>query len=67
MAAELRASHERLWRWVRETPEDLHRFVAPHPILGPLDGILWIRFLAVHTKRHSKQAEEIRSEVSGRR
>ena len=27
---------------------ELRRFVAPHPVIGPLDGWQWGRFLALH-------------------
>jgi hypothetical protein len=60
MAAVLGASTDGLINWARATNANLRDFGAPHPLLGQLDGMQWIRFLALHTDRHAKQAEEIR-------
>lgn len=38
---------------------ELRRFVAPHPVLGPLDGCQWGSFLALHLQRHMEQIEEV--------
>jgi hypothetical protein len=43
----------------RDAPEDLRRYGAEHPILGPLDGVQWGLFLAGHLDRHLAQMEEI--------
>jgi len=33
--------------------------VAPHPRLGPLDGIQWMLFLGAHAERHARQVTEL--------
>ena len=59
MAEALRASVRGLAEWAGGVSADLRGYGAHHPVFGPLDGIQWIRFLAIHTDRHAKQAEEI--------
>lgn len=38
---------------------DLRCYVAPHPVLKNLDAYQWLVFLAGHSERHVRQAEEI--------
>jgi hypothetical protein len=64
MTSAIRAATSGIVAWVRETPADLRAFGLPHPIFGPLDGIQWINFLALHTDRHAKQALEIRVDLA---
>jgi hypothetical protein len=42
---------------------DLRRFVAPHPIAGPLDARQWGVFLALHLRRHLQQLDAILREL----
>jgi hypothetical protein len=65
MAAALTATTEGISNWSRGAPADLRDYGAPHPVLGPLDGIQWLLFLGLHTDRHARQAEEIRKVVRG--
>jgi hypothetical protein len=67
MAAALEATTAGIVAWAGQTSADLRAFGARHPILGPLDGMQWLQFLSVHTDRHARQAEEIRTAVSGER
>ena len=46
--------------WFEATSEDLRQFAAPHPVLGPLDGVQWLLFVAAHTERHTRQVREMR-------
>lgn len=52
------ASRDGLIQWA-STAGDLRRLIAPHPLLGPLDGAQWILFAAAHTARHARQVTEI--------
>lgn len=63
MAAALRTATQGIVTWARASSADLRGFGAPHPLLGPLDGVQWILFLALHSNRHAEQAEEIRREL----
>lgn len=36
---------------------ELRKRMAPHPAVGPLDGIQWLLFLAFHGDRHAMQLE----------
>jgi DinB superfamily len=54
-------STEGLIGWARTHAEELRSVGAPHPVLGLLDGLQWVKFVAVHTNRHAKQVEELRS------
>jgi hypothetical protein len=65
MATALIATTEGISVWSRGIPADLRAFGAPHPLLGPLDGVQWLLFLGLHTDRHARQSEEIRRTVSG--
>lgn len=42
---------------------DLRRFVAPHPVAGPLDARQWGVFLALHVRRHLQQLDAILREL----
>ena len=65
MTSALEAATAGIVNWARATPADLRSFGVPHPIFGPMDGIQWINFLAVHTDRHARQSLEIRAELEG--
>lgn len=39
----------------RTTELPLREYVWPHPMLGPLDGVQWLIFLAAHSNRHACQ------------
>lgn len=49
--------------WAAETPFDLRSQGARHPAFGTLDGAQWLRFSAVHTWRHRRQAMRVRHEL----
>lgn len=38
---------------------DLASGTVPHPYLGPLDGMEWVRFVEIHTQHHLAQIREI--------
>jgi hypothetical protein len=42
---------------------DLQRFIAPHPVAGPLDARQWGLFLALHLRRHLAQLDDILREL----
>lgn len=46
--------------FIESTPLDLTRYVAPHPRFGPIHGLDWAYFLALHTDRHLRQIERIK-------
>lgn len=41
------------------TEEELRKRMAPHPAIGPIDGIQWLLFMAFHGDRHALQLESI--------
>lgn len=60
MLADLRAVRERTQAFLEETSNrDLSEYYWPHPALGMLNIYGWIRFLASHEIRHTKQMREI--------
>jgi hypothetical protein len=59
MAEALRTTVRGLSEWGMGVTADLRGYGYPHPLFGPMDGIQWLRFLAIHTDRHARQAEEI--------
>lgn len=42
---------------------DLRRFIAPHPVAGPLDARQWGLFLGLHVRRHLAQLDDILREL----
>lgn len=46
--------------FIESTPLDLTRYVAPHPRFGPIHGLDWAYFLALHSDRHIRQIERIK-------
>jgi len=58
--AAFREARDGMMQWVAGNTEDLRRFGAPHPIMGTLDGVQWLLFVAAHTERHTRQIQETR-------
>lgn len=52
-------STDGLIAWARGCTVDLRSIGAPHPVLGALDALQWLEFVAAHTNRHARQIEEI--------
>lgn len=60
MLAELREVRERTVAFLEETrSRDLSEYCWAHPALGTLNTYEWIRFIASHEVRHTKQMREI--------
>ena len=60
MLAELREVRERTVGFLEETrSRDLSEYCWAHPALGTLNTYEWIRFIASHEVRHTKQMREI--------
>ena len=64
MLDDLRAARERTQAFLEETSgRDLSDYYWPHPALGVLSLYGWIRFLASHEVRHTKQMWEISGDL----
>ena len=60
MLAELREVRRRSLAFLEETKgRDLRQYYWPHPALGTLSTYQWMKFLAAHEVRHTKQMREI--------
>lgn len=60
MLAELRAVRERSLAFLEETRgRDLGQYCWAHPALGTLNIYGWLKFIAAHEVRHTKQMREI--------
>ncbi len=60
MLAELREVRERTLSFIEETRErDLSKYHMPHALLGTLNTYQWMRLIASHEVRHTKQMREI--------
>src|SRR5712691_13244319 len=60
MLAELRQVRERTLTFIEETKErDLSKYHMPHAFLGTLNTYQWMRLIASHEIRHTKQMREI--------
>jgi hypothetical protein len=60
MLAELREVRERTLAFLEETKgRDLSVYKWKHPFLGVLDAYDWMRMIAGHEVRHTKQLREI--------
>jgi hypothetical protein len=52
----VRAAREELEAYLSRTPpEALSRIHRTHPVLGSMDGLAWLEFLAAHAHRHRRQ------------
>jgi len=49
------ASREELVRWFGAVDYDLRLYGSPHLVMGTLDGVQWLLFVAAHTERHTHQ------------
>ncbi len=47
--------------FIATTELDLTTFAAPHPALGPLNGLQWAYFLVRHCVRHIDQIDELKA------
>ncbi len=56
-----RQAQDEMTAWYEGVTEDLRLFGAPHPLLGTLDGVQWLLFVAAHTERHTRQIHETRA------
>ncbi len=60
MLAELRTVRERSLAFLEETKgRNLSEYCWKHPALGTLNTYEWMRFIASHELRHTKQMREI--------
>jgi uncharacterized damage-inducible protein DinB len=60
MLAELRTVRERSLAFLEETRgRDLGQYYWAHPALGTLNIYEWLKFIAAHEVRHTKQMREI--------
>jgi hypothetical protein len=60
---EFLGSREALLEWLRAADAPLRAHRLPHPMLGPLDGVEWLAFLAAHDLRHVAQIDEAKRAV----
>ncbi|MEZ4455410.1 MAG: DinB family protein [Gemmatimonadales bacterium] len=61
MTAVFEESRRALIEFLRSTSLDLSRYVAPHPLFGPLNGYQWAHATGLHTLRHVAQIEEVKA------
>jgi hypothetical protein len=60
MLAELRTVRERSLAFMEETKgRNLGEYCWRHPVLGTLNSYEWMKFIALHEVRHTKQMREI--------
>jgi len=54
-------SRERTIAYVRDTQDDLRAHFGDHPVLKTLDGYQWILLLSSHSRRHTAQLNEVKT------
>ncbi len=54
------AARERTLEFARTTQDDLRSHFAPHPVLGPLDGLQWLMGNTHHVHTHSGHIKEVK-------
>lgn len=60
MLSELKHVRKRTLEFIGETMErDLSKYCMPHPFLGTLNTYTWLKLIASHEMRHTKQMQEI--------
>ena len=50
--------------FVEQTKEDLRSHIADNPALDALDAYQWVIFNGAHSKRHTAQIEEVKTDAS---
>ena len=63
MIAVFEESRQATIDFIKTTEQDLTTFAAPHPALGPLNGLQWGYFLVRHCLRHIDQINEVKAAV----
>ena len=48
--------------YVRTTNDDLRDHFFDHPVLGTMDGYLWLLLISAHSERHTAQIEEVKAD-----
>ncbi len=61
MMAVFEESRQATIDFIKTTEHDLTMFAAPHPALGPLNGLQWGYFLVRHCLRHIEQIDEVKA------
>ena len=61
MIAVFEESRQATIDFIKTTEHDLAAFAAPHPALGPLNGLQWGYFLVRHCLRHVEQIDEVKA------
>jgi hypothetical protein len=60
------ASRAETIRYVENCSEDLRSMLTTHPLLGPVNCQETLLLIVVHTQRHARQLDEIRSTLAQR-
>ena len=50
--------------FLEQTKEDLRSHIADHPALGLMDGYQWVIFNGAHSKRHTAQIQEVKTDAN---
>ncbi len=50
--------------FLEQTKEDLRNHIAENPALGMMDAYQWVIFNGAHSKRHTAQIEEVKTDAS---
>jgi hypothetical protein len=58
LAGDVITARDAMLEWLVGVQEDLRSYGAPHPVMGTLDGVQWLLFVAAHTQRHTRQIAE---------
>lgn len=53
-------AREQLVRWFNAVAVDLRGYHSEHLVIGTMDGVQWLIFVAAHTERHTRQILEFR-------
>jgi DinB superfamily len=53
-------AREQLVRWFNDVTVDLRGYQSDHLVIGTMDGVQWLIFVAAHTERHTRQILEFR-------
>ena len=49
--------------FLEQTQEELRNHIAENPALGPMDAYQWVIFNGAHSKRHTAQIEEVKTDA----
>lgn len=59
--SKFKAARDEHIAFIDKSDASLRDKVAPHPAMGPLDGLQWVLLVSAHSERHTLQIQEVKA------